>query len=49
MMSARGIVDKYWQVAIQQFEAQYVPYSDGRSRSNVPLEWAIIELFVSEA
>lgn len=32
-----------------QFEAQYVPYADGRARSNVPLEWAIVELFVSEA
>lgn len=49
MRSARSIVDRYWQTAMLQYEAQYVPYADGRARSNVPLEWAIVELFVSEA
>ena len=49
MRSARTIVDKFYQLAQLQFEAQFIPYTDWRSRSNVPLEWAIIELFVSEA
>ena len=49
MRNARGILDRYWQTAMLQYEAQFVPYADGRARSNVPLEWAIIELFVSEA
>jgi len=49
MRNARSIIDRNWQTYIQQYEAQFVPYADGRSRSNVPLEWAVIELFVSEA
>jgi hypothetical protein len=49
MRSARTIVDNWWYLAQRQFEAQFIPYSDGRARSNVPLEWAVTELFVAEA
>jgi len=49
MASKRTQIDRNWQMYQMQFEAIYIPYSDWRSRSNVPLEWAIIELFVSEA
>ena len=49
MRSARIPIDRMWQIAQLQFESLYIPYSDGRARSNVPLEWAIIELFVAEA
>ncbi len=49
MRSARVAIDRSWQMATLQYEAQWIPYSDGRARSNVPLEWAIVELFVSEA
>jgi len=49
MRSKRTMIDRYWQMYQLQFEANYLPYQDGRSRSNVPLEWAIIELFVAEA
>lgn len=49
MRSKRVSIDRVWQVATLQYEAQFIPYADGRARSNVPLEWAIIELFVSEA
>lgn len=49
MRSARVAIDRTWQVATLQFESLWIPYSDGRARSNVPLEWAIVELFVSEA
>lgn len=49
MRTARTAIDRDWQIAQAQFEANFIPYSDGRSRSNVPLEWAIVELFVSES
>lgn len=49
MMSKRTQIDRFWQMFQMQFESLYIPYTDGRTRSNVPLEWAIIELFVSEA
>lgn len=49
MRSARTIIDNWWYLAQRQFEAQFIPYSDGRARSNVPLEWAVTELFVAEA
>ncbi len=49
MQSRRTQMDRFWQMYQMQFESLYVPYTDWRSRSNVPLEWAIIELFVSEA
>lgn len=49
MLSKRTQIDRFWQMYQMQFEALYIPYTDGRSRSNVPLEWAIIELFVAEA
>lgn len=49
MRSARTIVDNWWYLAQKQFEAQFVPYADGRARSNVPLEWALVELFVAES
>jgi len=49
MLQKRTVVDKYWKQFIKQFEAIFVPYTDGRASSNVPLERSIIELFVSEA
>lgn len=49
MKIKRSIIDKQWKVFVKQFEALFVPYSDGRAASNVPLERAIIELFVAEA
>lgn len=49
MRSARIPLDRLWQIAQLQFESMYIPYADGRARSNVPLEWAIVELFVAEA
>ena len=48
MKSTRAWIDKYWNMYRQQFEAKFFPYTDWRSRSNVPLEWAIVELFVAE-
>ena len=49
MITKRVVVDKYWKTYVKQFEALFVPYSDWRASSNIPLERAIIELFVSEA
>jgi len=49
MQQKRSVVDKYWKQFIKQFEALFVPYTDGRASSNVPLERSIIELFVAEA
>ena len=49
MEEKRGVVEKDWAMYIKQYEAMFTPYSDGRSSSNVPLERAIIELFVAEA
>lgn len=45
----RNVNDKSWKQYIKQYEAQFIPYSDWRASSNVPLERAIIELFVAEA
>jgi len=49
MASKRTQMDKSWKQYQKQYEALFVPYSDWRSSSNVPLERAIIELFVAEA
>jgi hypothetical protein len=49
MRSARVALDRLWQTYMLQYEAQFIPYADGRSRSNVPLERAVIELFVSKS
>ena len=49
MANKRTVLDKVWGQYIKQYEAIFVPYSDGRSSSNVPLERAIIELYVAEA
>lgn len=49
MQSARTVLDKSWNIYEMQYEANFVPYSDGRPRINVPLERAIIELFAHEA
>lgn len=38
-----------WPLFQKQFEAMWVPYSDGRARVNVPLEYAMTEQFVAEA
>lgn len=49
MRRKRSKVDRNWPVYQKQFEAIFIPYADGRSRSNVPLEYIIIENLVSEA
>lgn len=49
MRAKRSAVDKYWDLYQRMWEAIYVPYEDGRSRSQVPLEMAIVELYVAEA
>lgn len=49
MRAKRTAVDKYWDLYQKMWDAIYVPYEDGRSRSQVPLEMAIVELFVAEA
>jgi len=49
MQIKRRHMDKYWKRFVKQYESIFVPYKDGRSSSNVPVERAIIELFVAEA
>jgi hypothetical protein len=49
MIAKRGNIEKNWVLYIKQYEALFTPYRDGRSSSNVPLERAIIELFIAEA
>lgn len=49
MNSKRYVVDQRWATYQKQYEAMFTPYPDGRSSSNVPLERALIELFVAEA
>lgn len=49
MDTKRSIIHKNWSTYQKQYEAIFRPYPDGRSASNVPLERAIIELFVAEA
>lgn len=49
MDDKRAVIAKSWPIYQQQYEAIFVPYSDGRSASNVPLERSIIELYVAEA
>lgn len=49
METKRWPMEQKWALYIKQYEALFTPYRDGRSSSNVPLERAIIELFVAEA
>ncbi len=49
MAQKRSPEEKKWKQYVKQYEALFVPYSDGRAASNVPLERSIIELFVAEA
>lgn len=49
MQAKRTQLDKNWKQYQKQIEAIFVPYSDWRSSSNIPLERAIIELYVAEA
>jgi len=49
MATKRTQMDKSWKQFQKQYEALFVPYSDWRSSSNVPLERSIVELFVAEA
>ena len=49
MKSKRDMISRDWQTYILQFESKFYPYADWRSRSNVPLEWAVVELFIAEA
>ena len=48
MRSKRSIIDRNWKLYQQQYESLFIPYSDGRSRSNVPIELAQIEGYASE-
>jgi hypothetical protein len=45
---AKRIKSREYNIFMKQFEAKNGAYSDGRAFSNVPLEFAIIELAVSE-
>lgn len=49
MKGARTSQESEWPLLQRQFEAMFVPYSDGRARMNVPLEYALTEQFVAEA
>ena len=49
MKRKKSKVSNRWGLWQKQFEALWVPYSDGRARVNVPLEYAMTEQFVSEA
>jgi len=49
MKSARTRIDIDWQTWQRIIESKFYPYSDGRTRVNVPLFRAIQEIFVSEA
>lgn len=49
MGSARSIIDMDWQTWQKILEGKFYPYADWRTRVNVPLARALIELFVSEA
>lgn len=49
MKSARSRIDIDWQIWQLIIESKFYPYSDWRTRVNVPLFRALQELFVSEA
>ncbi len=49
MKSARNRIDIDWKIWQQIIEWKYYPYSDWRTRVNVPVFRALVELFVSEA
>ena len=49
MKSKRTSVDKNWKLYQQMWESVFIPYSDGRSRSNVPIEMALVEMYVAES
>ena len=49
MRSARSFTDQEWRTIVTGFESMYKPYPDGRSSSIVPLERALVEMYVSEA
>jgi hypothetical protein len=49
MKRKRAKTTNRWPLHQKQFEAMWVPYSDGRARVNVPLEYAMTEQFVAEA
>lgn len=48
MWAKRGIIDKNWSIYQRQFESIYIPYRNGKTRSNIPLEHTVIEHFISE-
>ena len=49
MQSARTRIDADWQIWERIIESKFYPYSDGRTRVNVPLFRALQEIFVAEA
>lgn len=49
MQTQRSLDDKDWDIYQIQFEARHRFYKDGRFSSNVPLEYAVVEQYVSEA
>lgn len=49
MQSARSRYERDWQIFQRMWEASYVPYADGRSRSVVPLLHALFNVYYAEA
>lgn len=48
MDTHRSRYDTKWQLYTQVYDAEYVPYKDGRAGSNVPLGRSLVELCVNE-
>ncbi len=48
MDTHRARFDNKWQLYTQLYDAEYVPYKDGRAGSNVPLGRSLVELCVTE-
>jgi hypothetical protein len=49
MKRARSLVDNKWQIYQLQWESRLKRYPDGRSASNMPIEFMAIEAYRSEA
>lgn len=48
MDTHRGRYDAKWQLWTQLYDAEFVPYKDGRAGSNVPLTRSLVEMCVNE-
>lgn len=49
MMGAKSKVSRTWGLYLKQYDAGFTPSPTGESRSNVPLEYAIIQHYLSDA